>query len=1018
MHLLANLYNKIAAMRPSVKFMGVILLALFSFLSCQAQQSSSDKLNFEISIPTSYHLSNSTTDADRINALMTANLTARTALASVTIYSFHQKFPGSHYQYLRNIYELTCANTLSNDSAVLSLHATDPVNFVYLREMPAIIALGGSYTPDDYHGVTGADCSTQLDFINATTAWGITKGNPKITLGINDPSGFDLKNPDLKGQIIGVDSFNRPDFHGTAVAGCAAAHTDNGIGIAGIGFNCSLSVDSRGGDDISLLMSNAGLRVINNSWFYGFYCTSTYQPGIFVEDELVYDEVYENGTSTCFAAGNGLSGDGHCPSIFSYAYPGTLDHIITVGPTGHQNSSGTNVVVNSSCPPSGIPWLWKYCHAESPGNDIGQYGTLNYQANDRVDICAPAYNVVSTVYTPVDTSIHYTNAACGTSFASPIVTGALGLMLSANPCLSPYQLEYLLKTTAHNMDYIEYPPGSGTNLNQYYVGKMGAGALDAGAAVTAANTFNCNDTSTQTMYIEGIELNTICAPGYSSNGVKPTFSVIIDHGTPPYTYRWDVIPGNNTTLDDYVSATPSVTSGNFAAYRLGVYDASPIPKEASRLIVVNLTTDQTPKLVMRDSYMDMANEPNSQADNDAYDWQLWLSPDLVNRVNNDQAFINQNPVYAPSTANYLNARVRNEGCVTSSGTEQLDLYWTKASTGETWPGDWTNTTPISIPAIAPGSLDTLSAAWYPPNPANYDASITSVDVCLLGRIETSPTSPYGMSTAEGINTAINVTNNNKIATRNLVINTANSTEEVQWHQILLANAENTDQEFSFEFASEKQLHPSFSGDISAYARVEIQLGGLFDRWAANGEQGTNILVDTKAKSVVFPGDSKIFLKGITLHANEKYAVKVGIIYIQQPVSDQYFHIRQWIDSTDVQAYIPYGDVSFMIPGCSGDSACAVISDQNASAPSFASSINAYPNPSSNNVSILYTGYDQNTLSYSIADISGQVLSKQSGIGMTYGSVNNISVAAFSDGLYFIKLTDKNNNSTTIKIVKD
>jgi hypothetical protein len=58
------------------------------------------------------------------------------------------------------------------------------------------------------------------------------------------------------------------------------------------------------------------------------------------------------------------------------------------------------------------------------------------------------------------------------------------------------------------------------------------------------------------------------------------------------------------------------------------------------------------------------------------------------------------------------------------------------------------------------------------------------------------------------------------------------------------------------------------------------------------------------------------------------------------------------------------------------------------------------------------------LSYSIADISGQVLSKQSGIGMTYGSVNNISVAAFSDGLYFIKLTDKNNNSTTIKIVKD
>jgi len=1004
-------------MAYSVRSIGAILLALFYVLPAFAQPSGTNVLKFEISIPAAYHLSTITTDADRINALMTANSAARSALASATIYSFHQKFPGSHYQYLRNIYELTCANTSSTDSAVMSLHTGDPVNFPYLREMPMIVNLG-TYTPNDYHGVTGADCSAQLDFINATTAWAITKGNPKITIGINDPSGFDVKNPDLKDQIVAVDSFNSPQFHGTAVAGCAAARTDNGIGIAGIGFNCTLSLDNRGGDDISLSMSNSGLRIINNSWFYGFYCTSTYQPGVYVEDELVYDEVYENGTSTCFAAGNGLSGGGHCPSIFSYAYPGTLDHIITVGPVSQQNSAGTNVVVNSSCPPSGIPWLWKYCHEESPGSDIGQYGTLNYQANDRVDICAPAYNVVSTTYDPNDSSVHYTNGACGTSFASPIVTGALGLMLSANSCLSPYQLEYLLKTTAHNMDYIEYPPGSGINLNEYYVGKMGAGALDAGAAVTAANTFNCNDTSTQTMYIEGIELNTICVPGYSSNGVKPTFSVVIDHGTPPYTYRWDVIPGNNTTLDDYASATPSVMSGNFAAYRLGVYDASPIPKEASRLIVVEFSNQRTSKLVMRDSYMDMANEPNSQADYDAYDWQLWLSPDLVNRINDDHSFTNQNPVYAPSVPNYLTAKIRNVGCVASRGTEQLDLYWTKASTGEIWPGDWTSSTSIAIPAIPPGAVDTLSAAWYPTNPASTDATLASVDVSLLGRIETSSASPYGMTSPEIVNTAINVANNNKIATRNLVVNKANNTAEVQWHQILLANAENTDQLFSLEFASEKELHPSFSGDISAYARVEIQLGDLFDRWVANGSQGTNILVDAKAKSVVFTGDSKILLKGIVLHANEKYAAKVGVIYIEQPISDQFFHIRQWIDSSDAQPYIPYGDVSFMIPGCSGDSACAVISDQNANAPSFASSINAYPNPSSNNVSILYTGYDENTLSYSIADISGQIVLKQSGIGVTYGSVNNISVASFSDGLYFIKITDKSSYSTTIKIVKD
>jgi hypothetical protein len=1015
-------------MQQMVKFIGAVLFAVLYFLPTQAQHTTT----FEISIPPSYHLEASNTDADRLNAMMAANSQARSILSSVTVTSFHQEFPGSHYLYLRNIYQLTCTGTYSNDSAVLSLHSVDPVNFPYLRQSPEITPLGSTYTPNDYHGVAEADCSPQLDFINAKTAWGITKGNPKITIGINDPSGFDLHNPDLAGQIVGVDSFNQPNYHGTIVAGCAAAHTDNGKGVAAIGFNCTLSVDSRGGDNVNLLMSNNGIRILNNSWFYGGACTNIYGPGTFVFSELVYDEVYENGASTCFAAGNGLSGGGHCLSLFDYTYPGSLDHIITVGPVGHLNPPGTLVAVNSSTPPSGIPWLWKYCHEESPGNSIDQYGTLNYEANDRVDICAPAYDVVSTNYVPGDTSSHYTGGACGTSFATPMVCGSIGLMLSANPCLSPYQVEYLLKTTAHSMDYIEYPPGSGKNLNEFYAGKMGAGALDAGAAVTAASTFDCNDTATQTMYIEGIELNTICAPGYSSNGVKPKFTPIIAHGIPPYTYRWDPIPGNNTTLDDYTSASPTVTSGNLAVYRLGVYDASPIPREASRFIVVYLTNADTPQLVMRDSYMDMLDEPNSQTKYDGYDWQIWTSPDLVNRLADDHMPANQNPLYAPSVPNYATACIRNVGCKASSGADLLDLYWTKAGTGQTWPVDWTTATftnpitgisspaggqitvtPITIPAIQPGAVDTVSAAWFPPDPLSYDPSIQSVDISLLGRIETSATPPYGMTTHEGPNTALNVSDNNKIATRSLIVNTSQGTS-VLWHQILIANAEDTNQVFSLEFASEKQLHPSFSGDISSYADVQIELGALFDRWVKAGSQGTNVLVDAKSKSVVFNGDSKIILKGITIHANEKVAVKVGIILLQQPVTDQYFHIRQW-RGTPNETSIPYGNVSFLIPACPG---CTVISNHKTNTVPFATGLNVYPNPASNNVTVLYTGYDASTLSFTVSDISGQIVYKQSGLNVIYGSENTIDISSLNVGLYFIKITDLYNNSTIIKMVKD
>lgn len=1010
-----------------VRFIGLVVFACLSFLTAVAQSSAAHQLKFEISISPSYHLPAGGTDADRLIALMAKNPQAHLVFSGVTVSSFHQEFPGSHYQYLRDIYELTCTDTLSNASTILSLHTADPDHFPFIRQMPMVVPLG-TYIPNDYRGVTNADCSAQLDYIHAPAAWAVTKGNRNITIGINDPSGFDLKNPDLVGQIIGVDSFNQSDFHGTAVAGCAAAHTDNGIGVAAIGFNCTLDVDSRGGDAVSLAMSARGRRIINNSWFYGFACTPTYQPGSFVQDELIYDEVYENGTSTCFAAGNGVSGYGHCESLFDYEYPASLDHIITVGPVGHLNSIGTFDVVNPLCPPSGISWLWRDCHEESPGNPISEYGTLNYEANDRVDICAPAYNVTSTVFSPYDSALHYTAAACGTSFASPIVTGALGLMLSANSCLSPYQLEYLLKTTARSMDYIEYPPGSGINLNQYYVGKMGAGAMDAGAAVTAAAAFNCNDTSTQTMYIRGIDINTICAPGSSSNGVNPRLSVIVDHGTPPYTYRWDVLPGNNSILSDYASGSPTVTDGDYIAFRLGVYDASPIPKEASRLIIINLTTDQTPKLVMRDSYMDMLDEPNTQATIDAYDWQIWLSPDIVNRLADDHVFANQNPVYSPNAPNYVNTRIRNVGCVASSGTEQLDLYWAKAGTAQTWPADWTTamftnpstgksspaggvitTSPLAIPAIMPGGEDSFSTAWYPPDPKDYDPSVNNVDISLLGRIETST----GMTFPEGSNAVLNVSNNNKIATRNLIVNT--EANAVQWHQILFSNTGTTDQQFSIEVASERQLHPSFSGDLSAYAKVEVKLGDLYDRWVATGSHGTNVLVDTKAKSIVFTGENKVVLNGITIHPNEKIASLVGIIPIAQPLTDQYFHIRQW---SDTAGYIPYGNVSFVIPACSRDSACTVISDQVPEGVPFSSQLNLFPNPASGPVTLLYTGYDENRLSVYISDISGQVLYRQSSIGMSYGSESTLDVSSLSVGLYFVRVTDQNNNSTTLKLVKD
>ncbi|MFZ6032757.1 MULTISPECIES: S8 family serine peptidase [Melioribacter] len=87
-----------------------------------------------------------------------------------------------------------------------------------------------------------------LNKIMAQNAWNITTGSPSIIIAILD-NGIDSNHPDLQNKlVIGydvIDNDNTTDpygnyWHGTACAGAAAAGTNNGIGIASIGYNCKI----------------------------------------------------------------------------------------------------------------------------------------------------------------------------------------------------------------------------------------------------------------------------------------------------------------------------------------------------------------------------------------------------------------------------------------------------------------------------------------------------------------------------------------------------------------------------------------------------------------------------------------------------------------------------------------------------------------------------------------------------------------------------------------------------------
>jgi hypothetical protein len=73
-------------------------------------------------------------------------------------------------------------------------------------------------------------------------------------------------------------------------------------------------------------------------------------------------------------------------------------------------------------------------------------------------------------------------------------------------------------------------------------------------------------------------------------------------------------------------------------------------------------------------------------------------------------------------------------------------------------------------SVVGGAQQIVEFDWTPPDPSDYVAfGADKVHFCLLARIETSTTAPFGMTTAETSNLYANVQNNNNIVWKNMTI---------------------------------------------------------------------------------------------------------------------------------------------------------------------------------------------------------------------------------------------------------
>jgi hypothetical protein len=269
-----------------------------------------------------------------------------------------------------------------------------------------------------------------LPKIGAPAAWDITQGSASAVIAILD-SGVDPTHPELAAKLVPGFNFvsqstSTRDWngHGTAVAGAAAAIGNNTAGVAGIAWQNKI---------MPVVVSDSA----------GFAFFSTIANGV--------TWAADNGAKVINLSFNGMASSSTVLAAAQYAIGKGAVVVAAAGNCGCVESAAEAPALISV----------------SATNKSDGLATFSSRGNF-VDISAPGVSVITTA-----NGGGFLQGE-GTSLASPIVAGVLGLMLAANPLLTPAELQTLLLANVDDLG----PTGYDTSF--------GHGRVNAGRAVAAA----------------------------------------------------------------------------------------------------------------------------------------------------------------------------------------------------------------------------------------------------------------------------------------------------------------------------------------------------------------------------------------------------------------------------------------------------------------------------------------------------------------------------------------------------
>ena len=322
-------------------------------------------------------------------------------------------------------------------------------------------------------GTPGAD-------IRAPEAWEITTGDPNIVIAVID-SGVESKHPDLINNLAPghdfIDNDDQPDpsldhyanAHSTAAAGLIAAQGNNGIGVAGVTWNCKImpvrifrilangdGVWTSEGDTATAFRWAAvhGADILSNSWAWEKSPAPILHSGIV--DVTKPAGLGRNGKGCVVLFGMGNEGQ---PIAW---YPQRYPEVITVGATDHNDQRS---------------WYSSYgpdLDIMAPGgggvvsNSEEEYERLSTDLLWTTEILG---DVGLSIFNENSDVLDYTEKMSGTSGATPIAAGIASLILSIEPNLTSDEVRHFLERSAKDLG----DPGR----DDYY----GWGRVDARAAL-------------------------------------------------------------------------------------------------------------------------------------------------------------------------------------------------------------------------------------------------------------------------------------------------------------------------------------------------------------------------------------------------------------------------------------------------------------------------------------------------------------------------------------------------------